>query len=100
MVVNFSMVPMDKGISLSPYVAHVLEVVEASGLNYHLHAMGTLIEGEWDRVFAVIKVCHEKLRSEAARVITNIQVDDRQGVTNALVTKKESVEKCLGHSLH
>ncbi len=97
MVVNFSVVPLDKGISLSLYVAQAVEVIEASGLNYHVHAMGTVVEGEWDEVFGVIKRCHERLRTESDRVITTITVDDRQAATNRLQGKKKSVEKILGH---
>ena len=97
MVVNFSIVPLDKGISLSAYVAHTVEVIENSALKYHVHAMGTLVEGEWDEVLGVIKRCHERMRSESDRVITTITVDDRQGATNRLEGKKKSVEKILGH---
>lgn len=99
MVVNFSIVPLDKGLSLSPYVAHAVEVIEGSGLDYHVHAMGTLVEGEWDEVFGVIKRCHERMRTESARVITTISVDDRQGATERLEGKRKSVEKILGHSI-
>ena len=99
MVVEFSIVPLDKGISLSPYVAHAVEVIEASGLNYHVHAMGTVVEGEWDEVFGVIQRCHERMCTESARVITTISVDDRQGATNRLEGKRKSVEEILGHSI-
>jgi uncharacterized protein (TIGR00106 family) len=99
MVADFSIIPLDKGVSLSPYVAHAVEVIEASGLNYHVHAMGTLIEGEWDEIFGVIRRCHERVRSESARVVTTIKVDDREGAVNRLEGKKESVEKILGHAV-
>jgi uncharacterized protein (TIGR00106 family) len=99
MVVEFSIIPLDKGISLSPYVAHAVEVLVASGLNYHVHAMGTVVEGEWDVVFGIIKRCHERMRTESARVITNISVDDRQGATNRLEGKRKSVEEILGHTV-
>lgn len=100
MVVNFSMIPVDKGISLSSYVAQVVRIVEESGLEYHLHSMGTLVEGEWEEVFGLIKKCHEQMRSQSHRVITNIQIDDRQGAANQMDGKKRSVEKVLGHTVH
>ena len=99
MVVNFSVVPLDKGVSLSPYVAHAVSVIEESGLKYHVHAMGTVVEGEWDEVLGVIKRCHERMRAESERVITTVMVDDRQGATNRLEGKRKSVEKLLGHTI-
>ncbi|MCP5005178.1 MAG: thiamine-binding protein, partial [Planctomycetes bacterium] len=45
MVVNFSIVPIGKGSSLSTQIAEVLKIVDESGLNYKLHAMGTILEG-------------------------------------------------------
>ena len=99
MVVNFSIIPLYKGISLSSYVAHAVEIIESSGLNYHVHAMGTLVEGEWEEVFSLIKHCHERLRNETTRVITTITVDDRQGASGRLEGKRKSVEKILGHSV-
>jgi uncharacterized protein (TIGR00106 family) len=43
-LLDFSMTPLGKGESVSPYVARCLEVVAASGLDYSLHAMGTTLE--------------------------------------------------------
>jgi uncharacterized protein YqgV (UPF0045/DUF77 family) len=37
-LLDFSMTPIGKGESVSPYVARCLEVVGASGLDYRLHA--------------------------------------------------------------
>ena len=49
-LLDFSMAPLGKGESVSPYVARCLEVVASSGLDYRLHAMGTTLEGELDQV--------------------------------------------------
>ena len=43
-LLEFSMTPLGKGTSVSPYVARSLEIVEASGLDYRLHSMGTIVE--------------------------------------------------------
>src|SRR2546422_30057 len=43
-LLDFSMAPMGKGESVAPYVARCLEIVQASGLDYRLHAMGTTLE--------------------------------------------------------
>ncbi|MGB9623407.1 MAG: thiamine-binding protein, partial [Phycisphaerae bacterium] len=46
-LVEFSMSPMGKGESVSEYVAHSLEIIEASGVPYRMGPMGTVLEGEW-----------------------------------------------------
>jgi hypothetical protein len=44
-LLDFSMTPLGKGESVSPYVARCLEVVAGTGLDYRLHAMvGTTVE--------------------------------------------------------
>ena len=52
-------VPIGVGVSLSPYVAACEKVLKEAGLKAVLHANGTNIEGEWDKVFAAVKRCHE-----------------------------------------
>ena len=45
-LLEFSMTPLGQGESVSQYVARSLEIIDASGLDYELHAMGTIVEGE------------------------------------------------------
>ena len=44
-IVELSIFPMDKGVSVSPYVARAIRIIENSGLSYELNPMGTSIEG-------------------------------------------------------
>ena len=44
-MIEFSMYPLDKGESLSPYVARILDVIDRSGVTYRLNPMGTVLEG-------------------------------------------------------
>jgi len=53
-LLEFSMSPLDKGISLSPYVARSLDIIDKSGLPYQLTPMGTIVEDEWDQVMALV----------------------------------------------
>ncbi|HYA48382.1 MAG TPA: MTH1187 family thiamine-binding protein [Burkholderiales bacterium] len=99
MVVEFSVVPVGKGEELAGLVAKVLDIVDKSGLPYRLTAMGTIVEGEWDDVFALIKECHRKMRQEAGRVLTHIAVDDRDRAKGRITGKVEDVEKVLGRRL-
>jgi uncharacterized protein (TIGR00106 family) len=108
MVVNFSIVPIGKGSSLSTQVAEVLKIVSESGINYKLHAMGTILEGDWDDVLRLIKKCHKKILKDSDRVLTTISIDDRtcpttsfrrEGMTGRIAGKVQSVERKLGKKL-
>lgn len=98
-LLEFSMTPLGEGESVSKYVARSLEIVAASGLDYRLHAMGTVLEGEWDEVFGVVKKCYEAMSVDCNRVTCSIKVDARPGTAGRLTTKVESIEKKLGKKL-
>lgn len=98
-LLEFSITPMDKGVSVGPYVARALEVVAASGLDYQLHAMGTILEGEWDEVFAVVRRCFEVLKSDCQRISCSIKVDYRDGPGGRLHSKVERVQDLLKQPL-
>ncbi|MGO9566401.1 MAG: MTH1187 family thiamine-binding protein [Desulfomonilaceae bacterium] len=100
MLAELSVFPLDKGgQGLSRYVAESIKIIEESGLDYELHALGTLIEGPADKVFDVVRQCHESMASQCDRVMTTVRIDDRKGVTSAIKSKVKSVEKKIGHTL-
>ena len=96
---EFSMFPVDKGESLSEYVARVLDIIDSSGLSYRLNPMGTVIEGEWDEVMEVIKECHQQLAQDCNRISTSIKIDYRKGKEPRMDTKIKGVEEKIGKSL-
>ena len=79
LLAEFSIWPMDKGVSVSPYVARAIAIVEQSGLPYKVGALGTCIEGEYDAVMAVIRECHLALAADSDRVMCTIKMDWRKG---------------------
>jgi len=95
-LLEFSMFPLDKGESLSTYVARSLDVIERSGLNYQCHAMGTTLEGEFDQVMKVVKDCFEVMSQDCERVECSIKLDYRRGRDGRLKGKVASVEQKLG----
>jgi uncharacterized protein (TIGR00106 family) len=99
LLLDFSMSPLGKGESVSPYVARCLEIIGKSGLDYRLHAMGTTLEGEWDDVFAVVRACFEALRSDCDRISCSIKIDYRKGPAGRLRSKVEKVQELVGRSL-
>ncbi len=99
MIANFSVVPIGEGNSLSTQVAEVLKIVDESGINYKLHSMGTILEGDWDEILRLIKKCHERTLEDSDRVLTTITIDDRKGKSGRIVGKVQSVERKLGKEL-
>ncbi len=98
-LVEFSIVPIGTGASVSPQVARVLKIVAESGISYKANPMGTVLEGEWDKVMGVIKKCHAEVMRDAERAITSIKIDDRKGKEERMERKLESVEQKLGMKL-
>lgn len=98
-LLEFSMSPLDKGASVGEHVARSLDIIDRSGLPYRLNPMGTVIEGEWDEVFGVVKRCYERMAEDSERISVSIKVDCRKGKDGRIESKVESVEKRLGRKL-
>jgi len=82
--------------SLSPYVARVERVLRASGLKHQLTAMGTIIEGDLEEIFAVVRQMHEQpFLDGAGRVSTILKIDDRRDKEHSIESKMRSVEAKL-----
>lgn len=99
-LLEFSISPMDKGVSVSSYVARSLDIIDKSGLPYQLHAMGTIIEGEMQEVMAVLQQCLDAMVTDCDRITCTAKLDYRQGYTGRLAAKPTSVEAHLGRQLN
>ena len=98
-LLEFSMSPFDKGESLSQYVARSIDIVDKSGLPYQLTPMGTIVEGEWDEVMAVVTACFKRMSVDCNRVTTSIKIDYRAGKVGRMQAKVRAVEEKLGRKL-
>jgi len=97
MIAQFSVIPIGEGESLGEFVALIIKKVEKSGLPYSLNAMGTVVEGEWDEVMALIKECRAEAMQRAGRIFINISIDDRPAKPMDRMREKiRSVEDRLG----
>jgi uncharacterized protein (TIGR00106 family) len=95
-IVDFTVVPIGVGVSLSPYVAECQRVLERSGLEYQMHANGTNVEGEWEQVFAAIRDCHQALHDMGApRISTTIKAGTRTDRQETMADKIRSVQERL-----
>ena len=98
-LLEFSMAPAGKGESVSEYVARILDVIDKSGVPYQLTPMGTILEGDWDQVMAVVTACFKTLQADCPRIGMNLKVDYRAGSASRLRSKIAKVEQHLGRKL-
>ncbi|MBQ0985453.1 MTH1187 family thiamine-binding protein [Streptomyces sp. F63] len=96
MIVAFSVTPIGSGEDVGEDVAEAVRVVRESGLPNRTDAMFTSVEGEWDEVMDVVKRAVQAVEARTGRVSLVLKADIRQGVTNGLTTKVETVERLLG----
>ena len=98
-LLEFSMSPLGKGESVGKYVSRSLAIIDKSGVDYRLNPMGTVLEGEWDEVFGVVKQCYERMKKDCPRISCVIKVDARKNHSARLSGKVASVEKRLKRRL-
>ena len=97
-IVEVTVVPLGtKTPSVSQYVARAIKVLEREkDLKYETTAMGTIIEGNLDRILVVVRKMHEEIFGEGvARVITTVKIDDRRDKAQSMKAKLDSLEKKL-----
>ena len=95
MLVAFSVTPLGVGEGVAEYIADAVRVVRESGLPNRTDAMFTTLEGDWDEVMSVVKQAVAAVAAKAPRVSVVLKADIRTGVTEALTTKMDSLERHL-----
>jgi len=98
-LMEFTMVPLDKGHRFGQYVAGILDIVDESGLDYRLNPMGTVVEGSWEDLLNLIDSCFKFLEKQSDRISLQVKFDHRKGVVNALESKIESVKEKASRSI-
>ena len=98
-IAEVSVVPLGtKTPSVSQYVARAIKILEQEkDIKYETTAMGTILEGDLDRILAVVKKMHEGMFGEGvARVLTTVKIDDRrdkaQGIKDKVASLKERLQ--------
>ena len=61
--------------------------------------MGTILEGEWNEVMAVVTACFNAMSTDCNRIRTHIKIDYRVGPDTRMKAKVDAVEKALGRKL-
>ncbi len=97
-IAEISIVPLGtKTPSVSQYVARAVKVLEREkDMKYELTAMGTIVEGDLDRILAVVGKMHGGTFGDGvARVLTTVKIDDRRDKAQSMKEKMDSLKKKL-----
>jgi len=95
-IVDFCLVPLGVGVSVSKYVVECEKILSAAGLKTQMHAYGTNIEGDWDKVFTAIKTCHEHVHGMGVpRITSTIKLGTRTDRVQTMDDKIRSVQEKL-----
>jgi uncharacterized protein (TIGR00106 family) len=100
-LVEFAMVPTDKGDSVSEYVSRIIDMIDKSNISYKLTPMGTIFEVETlEEASNIINMAYKQLEPDCSRVYSTIKLDIRKGKSGRIIQKVQSVEKKLGRNIH
>ena len=96
-ILELTLVPIGSGsTSLSGYVAQASKIIKESGIKHELNPMGTVLEGDPDELFKIVRQMQEKVFDTGAkRVYTVIKMDDRRDKEGHMEQKVKSVNDKL-----
>jgi len=71
-------IPLGVGVSVRAEVKRAHRIIEESGLTVTLHANGTNVEGDIERILETIRTIHETLHQEGAvRLVSYVKIATR-----------------------
>ena len=96
-ILEFSVIPIGEGVSLSRFIAHAVKALENMGAKHLATPMGTIIEAEsLDEALRYVRAAHEAVfKAGAKRVVTLIKIDDRRDVERSMEDKLRSLKRSL-----
>ena len=98
-IVEVSVVPIGTGSpSISEYVAQAAKVLQnEKDLKYELTGMGTIIEGDLERLLTLVRKMHQAVFDGGAmRVVTTVKIDERRDKASTISGKVASVKEKMG----
>ena len=97
-IAEVSVVPLGTETpSVSKYVARAVKIVQQEkDVKYEITPMGTIIEGDLDKILVVVMKMHEGTFGEGvARVLTTVKIDDRRDRAQGMKEKVNSLRREL-----
>lgn len=94
---QFAIFPTDKGISASPWVSKVIEMVRSSGHHYNLTSMSTIVETNTiEEAQKLVSRAYTILEVDCDRVYCTISLDIKKGPLGRMEQKVQSIESKIG----
>ncbi|NHV99691.1 MAG: MTH1187 family thiamine-binding protein [Thaumarchaeota archaeon] len=96
-VLEFSIVPVGEGTSLSKILAHAIRELEKMGVKYELSPMCTVFEAQsLEEALKIVRIAHEAVFKQGVkRAVTIIKIDDRRDVERSMKDKIDSLKKAV-----
>jgi uncharacterized protein (TIGR00106 family) len=98
-MIEVSIVPVGTATaSVSQYVAGAVRILQDEpDIKYELTAMGTIIEGDLERLLTLAGRMHQSaFETGVVRVVTTIKVDERRDKPSGINSKLAAVKEKLG----
>jgi uncharacterized protein (TIGR00106 family) len=97
-IVDVSIVPVGTPTpSVSQYVARAVQILQSEpDIKYELTAMGTIIEGDLERLLTLAGRMHQSaFEAGVMRVVTTVKIDERRDKASSMSRKIEAVKSKL-----
>jgi uncharacterized protein (TIGR00106 family) len=100
MLADLSIIPVGDSAHTSVTLAEILKAIDGSGIAYQLTPTATCLEGSWEKIIDVTRLCHDIARRHHAHVVTELRIED-DGVENTKLRRNlDSVEEKAGRSFN
>jgi uncharacterized protein (TIGR00106 family) len=100
-LMQFSMFPTDKGISASPWVSKIIEMIRERGYDYQLTSMATIVETDTlEEAQTLINKAYGILEPDCDRVYCTVAIDIRKSANKRITGKIHSIEERIGPVSH
>ena len=92
-LVDLNLITLGTSLSISKYIADCERILQKHGLDTHIHALGTNIEGEWKDVALALEECHQHLHSIGVeRIFSSLKVTSRTDKEQHIQEKIDAVK--------
>jgi uncharacterized protein (TIGR00106 family) len=99
MLADLTIIPIGSSAHTSDTLAEVLKAIDSSGIAYQLTPSTTCLEGSWEKIMNVTRLCHEIARRNHTHVVTQLRMED-DGDSGMMRHNLESVEGHAGRTFN
>jgi len=96
-IVEFNIIPLGVGISVSQFLAPAVEELEKRNVKYEVTSMCTIFEAKnIEEAFKLVREAHESVfEMGVKRIVTAIRIDDRRDDERSMEDKVKSLKRLV-----